>query len=111
SNAFPFGFLKEVEQREEDPNVFVSPLSASMALAMTTDGARGVTQDEMRTTLGFGEMTLEEINASYASLMDLLLRLDDSVDIRIANALWMRQGMAFYDYFVADAQEYYIAAT
>jgi serpin B len=47
--AFAFEFLREVT-REEDPaaNIFVSPLSASMALGMALAGAEAETFQAMR---------------------------------------------------------------
>src|SRR5690606_19487506 len=42
SNAFAFDLLREAHAREQEhPNVVVSPFSASMALAMTMNGAAG----------------------------------------------------------------------
>jgi serpin B len=90
SNAFAFSLLRQAPER--GGNVFVSPLSVSMALGMTMNGARGQTRDEMASTLGFGGMTPDEVNASYKSLTSLLLGLDRSTDVRLANSIWYRQG-------------------
>lgn len=109
SNAFAFGFLREVGAVENRPNFFISPLSASMALGMTMNGAAGGTQAEMREALGFGEMTLEEINQSYRSLIDLLLNLDQDVDMRIANSLWLREGFPFRESFLTTTRDYFDA--
>ncbi|HEX7069760.1 MAG TPA: serpin family protein [Rhodothermales bacterium] len=109
SNDFAFGFLREVDAAEAGSNVFISPLSASMALAMTLNGAAGETQDEMRTMLGFGDLSVEEMNASYRSLIDLLLDLDDAVEMRIANALWLREGTGFHESFLATTRDYFDA--
>lgn len=109
SNSFAFGFLREVDAIEDDPNVFLSPLSASMALGMTMNGAAGETQSEMRETLGFEGMSLEEINTSYRNLIDLLVDLDETVEMRIANALWMREGFDFREPFLAATQDYFDA--
>ena len=73
----------------------MSPLSASMALGMTMNGASGSTFDEMRSTLGLGLQSSAEINASYRSLIDMLRALDRTVDVRIANAIWYRAGFPF----------------
>ncbi|MBI4541275.1 MAG: hypothetical protein HY704_17370 [Gemmatimonadetes bacterium] len=43
SNRFGVELLKEVYAREVGPNVVISPLSASMALGMTLNGAAGET--------------------------------------------------------------------
>jgi serine protease inhibitor len=93
SNAFAFKLLRDAPP--ENGNVFVSPLSVSMALGMAMNGARGTTRDEMRGTLGFGAMSPEEVNGSYHSLIDLLRGLDGTTDMRLANSIWYRQGFPF----------------
>lgn len=113
SNTFAFGLLREVYRRETEPNVFLSPLSASMALGMTLNGAATATFDSMRATLGFQGLTQAEINRSYRDLTNLLLKLDPKVELRIANSIWARKGEpflpSFFDavtaWFGAEARE------
>jgi serpin B len=111
SNHFAFGLLREVSARDTASNIFLSPLSASMALGMTMNGARGDTYEGMRSTLGFAGMGQDEINASYRSLIDLLRGLDRGVDMRIANALWLRQGFPLRPEFVAGSRQFFDAET
>ena len=91
SNAFAFSLFRELQRAEPERNLFVSPLSASMALGMTLNGAGGETFEEMRQTLRLAGLTLPEINASYRSLIDLLHGLDPGVAFQIANSVWYRQ--------------------
>ena len=88
ANTFGFNLLKEVNGSFADSNVFLSPLSASMALGMTMNGAEGTTFEEMRATLGFGPRTYEELNNAYRSLIALLRELDPKVEFKIANAIY-----------------------
>jgi serpin B len=90
-NDFAFRFLEQVYQTVPDSNLFLAPLSASMALGMTMNGATGSTFEEMRTTLGFQGMSLDQINQGYRDLVDLLLGLDPSVEIGIGNSIWYRE--------------------
>jgi hypothetical protein len=54
SNVFAMDLLREsVTSRPAEANVFLSPLSASMALGMTMNGAAGETWTQMRDALGF----------------------------------------------------------
>jgi len=99
SNEFAFELLREVYERTEEPNVFLSPLSASMALGMTLNGAAGGTFDAMRATLGFEGLTQEAINRSYHGLTDLLLGLDEQVELEIANSTWARKDRSFLPSF------------
>jgi serine protease inhibitor len=106
SNRFAFGLLREVARAHEPgDNVFLSPLSASMALGMTMNGAAGETHGEMRDMLGFEGMTRGEINAAYRGLIDLLVGLDPSVETRLANSIWYRTGFPIASDFVETVRE------
>jgi serine protease inhibitor len=111
SNSFAFGLLREASARDTASNVFLSPLSASMALGMTMNGARGETFEGMRSALGFGTMSQADINASYRSLIDLLRGLDSKVEMRIANALWTRKGFPLRTDFVTTTRDFFGAET
>jgi len=105
SNRFAFDLLKKASH--PDSNLFLSPLSASMALGMTMNGAAGETWDQMRQALAFGGLPEEEINASYQSLLELLVGLDPSVETAIANSIWSRQGFPVLPTFLDAVQEHF----
>lgn len=99
SNAFGLDLMREVVGADSRPNVVLSPLSASMALGMTLNGADGTTFDAMRATLGFDGLTQGEINDAYRALIDILTELDPDVRFDIANAVWAREDVPFHDAF------------
>ena len=106
ANAFGIALLAEMAGRDERPNVVLSPLSASMALGMTMNGAAGETFQAMSTTLGFEGLSQAEINDAYRGLIELLTGLDRDVRFDIANAIWANEGIPFHQTFfdaVADA--------
>jgi serine protease inhibitor len=107
SNAFGFDLLRAVNQTRADKNVFISPLSATMALGMTMNGTAGSTFDEMRSTLRFGTTPLDRINTSYNSLITLLRGLDPAVDFRIANSIWYRNTFPVEQAFVNTTQQFF----
>lgn len=92
SNSFGFTLLREVADEHAGQNVVLSPFSASVALGMAYAGANGATEAAMRQTLGWGAQSRANILAGYRNLPSLLLELDPKVDIRSANALWVRNG-------------------
>ena len=60
---FAFRFFNQVCKTEvEKPNLFISPLSASLCLSMIANGALGNTLSEMTDVLGFSGYSLEEVN-------------------------------------------------
>lgn len=100
SNTFGFKLFKEIVRQEADSNIFISPLSVTMALGMTLNGANGETRDSMAETLELSGMSMEEINDSYRSLIDFLSSLDEKVKFQIANSIWPRLGFPVEEEFI-----------
>src|SRR5688500_3618172 len=67
-NEFAVDLLRQIHFASPDSTHFVSPLSASMALGMTMNGATGDTRSQMQGMLGLGDLTADEINVSYRDL-------------------------------------------
>jgi serine protease inhibitor len=109
SNAFAFDLLRQINTEQRASNVFVSPLSASMALGMTANGAAGTTYDAMRNALHLGDASRQEVNEGYKSLIALLRGLDKSTDFRIANSIWYETSFPFNDIFLADSKSFFDA--
>lgn len=109
NNAFAFDLFRTVNLDEHKENVFVSPLSASMALGMTANGANGTTYDEMRSTLHLTGSTREDVNGSYKSLISLLRGLDPQTRFTIANSIWYDQTFPFNASFLDESKQYFDA--
>jgi serine protease inhibitor len=99
SNEFAFDLLREVYRRAEQPNVFISPFSASMVLGMLLNGADHETYQAIRAALRLDGLTQEEINRSYRDLTSMLLGLDRQVELGIANSVWVRQEFPLHQSF------------
>ena len=108
-NAFTFDLLRAVRKHSTDANVFISPLSVSMALNMTLNGAVGATADEMRTALREAGYSTADINAYSRELREALLRADPKTTIGIANSIWYRQGATIKAPFLEANRTYYDA--
>jgi len=102
SNKFGFNIFKEIinSKHGKDKNVFISPLSISMALTMTYNGANGETKEAMAKTLELSDMSIDNVNDSYAGLIELLTHLDPDVTFEIANSIWFRQGYEIEKEFI-----------
>ena len=108
-NAFTFDLLRAVRKHTDKANVFISPLSVSMALNMTLNGAAGATADEMRTALRESGYSTADINAYSRELREALLRADPKTTIGIANSIWYRQGETVKAPFIEANRTYYDA--
>ena len=108
-NLFGFKVFRKVAEIETGRNMFISPLSISMALGMTLNGAEGVTEQEMEEVLELSGLTQEEINQSYQSLIRLLSNLDPKVKFEIANSIWTRSGFDVKEPFYQNNRKYFDA--
>ncbi len=97
---FGFRLMNTLRTAEKDKNVFISPASVSMALAMTYNGAAGRTGQVMAETLGVQGLSLDEINNTYAMMLNDLNSTGSLVTLNIANSLWAGVGEEFLNPFL-----------
>ena len=95
NTKFGFKLLHDLREQEAGPNIFISPLSISIALTMTYNGAVGETERAMAEVLEIDALDLPTINNSNKALRDSLENPDPKVEISIANSIWSRQGIEF----------------
>ena len=109
-NRFAFSLFGEIaRQTSPDSNLFISPLSAAMALAMAYNGAAGATQAEMQQVLQLDGMTLDDVDQSYRSLIGLLRGLDPQVAFTLANSVWYDRRYAPTPEFLDATRTYFDA--
>jgi serine protease inhibitor len=92
NTQFALTMLQQLDAPESGENLCFSPLSLSLALSMTLNGAEGETYDAIAKTLGYTEQKLDAINAQARALTRLLNPADKSITVRMANGLWVQQG-------------------
>ena len=110
SNEFGLDIFQKIAAEETaDKNLFISPTSISLALAMTWNGARTATADSMAYALRFPDLDTNEINAVYRDLMNGLTTVDEKVLLSIANSIWYRQDFLVENDFIAVNRNYYNA--
>ena len=99
NSAFAFDLYHALGEKEK--NLFYSPYSISVALAMTYAGARGETESQMSDALRF-RLSQDRLHSSLNSL-DLKLASrgegGDGFRLSIANAIWGQQGYRFLPRF------------
>ena len=76
---------------ENGENTLISPLSVMCALAMTVNGAKGETREQMEAALG---MSAEELNFYLCSYVNNLPQ-GDKYKLKLANSIWLRDDERF----------------
>jgi len=108
-NKFGIKLFKEIVKEQGEANIFISPLSVSMVLGMTYNGANGSTKEAMEKTLELSGLTVEEVNESYKNLINLLTQLDPRVQFDIANSIWYRDIFTPQTEFLDICNQYFNA--
>jgi serpin B len=107
--SFGLALLQQGSALNLKQNVFISPLSIFLALAMTENGAAGETKAAMRRVLALpADASEEAVNESTAALMTTL-QSQGKTELAIANALWVDVSSTIAPDFVRLCQEIYDA--
>ncbi|MCL0104945.1 serpin family protein [Dehalococcoidia bacterium] len=112
NSAFAFDLYQSL--READGNLFYSPYSISMALAMTYAGARGETARQMADTLHFTHL-VDHLHQAFNRLdMELARRGEGALGrdgegfrLNIVNAIWGQKDFRFLSEFLDVLAENY----
>jgi len=123
-------YLKLLDKRS-DNNIFVSPLSISMALCMTLNGADTDTAQSIKDTLKLSGMEMDEINSMNETLISTFCadereqepetpendpfaseeKRESKLVINVANSLWAREGLTLKSDFAEICENKYKAQT
>lgn len=109
-NVFGLELLRRQAAASLDGNVVVSPVSLHAVLAMALNGAEGATAREMRDALALGDLDLAAVDQGWADLI-WLAQAGEKPEIRIADSMWLRDGVPFRPAFVDANRDYFDAET
>jgi serpin B len=113
NSAFAYDLYRYLREQESG-NLFYSPHSISLALAMTYAGARGETAQQMADTLHF-TLPPDRLHAAVNSLDQTLSHRGEGAQgkdgegfrLNIVNAIWGQTGYTFLDEFLDTLAAYY----
>ena len=92
--------------KSEEGNIFFSPYSISTALAMTYEGAKGQTAEEMQSVFYFPEDDAVR-RTGYANLFNEINKEDKKYKLHTANALWPRIDFQLLEEYQNTIDTYY----
>ena len=108
-NDMGLKMVAALSARRPKQNVFISPLSIFMALAMTESGAGGATRDAMRQALSVPPgLSDDQLRGSASALMKVL-QAERGAELLIANGLWSDSSMPMSQDFVKRCNTFYQA--
>jgi len=105
--------LYKLHTSSTSDNIFMSPLSISVALAMTFLGARSQTKSQMGAVLHFSDVEQEDeeshLHVAFADIQQALSKPDQPYKLYMANRLFAEKSYKFLDEFLAAGRKHYSA--
>jgi serpin B len=107
-NQFAVDLYAQLDREQSGKNLFFSPTSISLALAMTAAGARGPTQSEMAKVLHL-DADLAQARVHYCQLLKQWNAVGEkrAYQLRVANRLWGQKGYAIRPEFLTLTRQQY----
>ncbi len=104
NNKFAFELYSKLD-KYIDGNMFYSPYSVSAALAMTYEGAKGQTADEIKSVFHFPETGV--LRPNFAAIYNNINKKDKSYKLSTGNALWTQKDYVFLEDYKSMVEKYY----
>lgn len=109
NTKFGLKLFAQVAAQDAGKNVFISPASIGLALAMTYNGAVAETKEAMAKALEIQGMSHDQLNRGSDQLRQALESPDPKVELSIANSLWAKKGLGFNPDFLMRVKQFYRA--
>ena len=104
NNQFALELYTELSKNGKE-NIFYSPYSISAALAMTYEGAKGETKDEIKSVFHFPEDST--LRPNFAKIYNDINKNEEDYELRTGNALWVQKDYPFLEDYINIVEKYY----
>lgn len=104
NNTFALNLYKTLITKEKG-NIFYSPYSLSAALAITYEGAKGQTAQEIADVFGFPQ--LQDLRPNFAAIYRQINQTNNNYQLSTGNALWAQKGYQFLPEYISNIEKYY----
>lgn len=106
--SFAFDLYRQLKER--DSNLFFSPYSISVALAMTCTGAAGTTGEQISAVMHF-ELSQDKLHPAFNWLEQEIVGRSEGIDeafrLQVVNAIWGQKNYKFRAAFLDTLAENY----
>ncbi|MBP6470483.1 MAG: serpin family protein [Chloroflexi bacterium] len=109
NNTFGLALMNHLLTEQPAINIFISPASISVALAMTANGADDETAVALQRTLHLGAMSKAMFNQAYQLLWHSFDTADPLVVLAMVNSLWAEPQFPFAAQFLQQVTQHYAA--
>ncbi|OKH38142.1 hypothetical protein NIES2119_11345 [[Phormidium ambiguum] IAM M-71] len=109
NTRFSLKLFSQLQSKQANQNIFISPASVSVALAIAYNGSNGETKQAIGRTLELQEMSIQDLNQANALIKNQLQESSFKSQFKIANSLWLDKKETIKPDFSQKIQQYYQA--
>lgn len=108
-NDFAFNLYRSVSVSRQGRSTIVAPLSLGMVLGMLHDGAQGRTASEILDVLCLYDVTKDEVNQLFATIISETPQIDTTVTCHLASMVAANKDISLSETFRSDMATFYHA--
>ncbi|WP_075343338.1 serpin family protein [Tenacibaculum agarivorans] len=110
NNKFALQFIEEAFKTEEsNKNIMLSPVSLSLALGMTYNGAETSTKEAFEKTLCYEGLERSQINDVNKNIIDYISSSTQGSIFEVGNSIWANTKYTIKEEFIALNKDFYSA--
>ncbi|XP_072416613.1 leukocyte elastase inhibitor A-like isoform X2 [Chiloscyllium punctatum] len=102
---FTLDLFRKLIENNQDGNIFFSPFSISVALAMVYLGAKNNTASQMAKTLHFDQV--QNVHSGFQEMQSEINRADAAYLLKVANRLYGEKTYSFLEEFLTSSMKFY----
>ncbi|XP_060705875.1 leukocyte elastase inhibitor-like [Hemiscyllium ocellatum] len=102
---FTLDLFRKLIESNQDGNIFFSPFSISVALAMVHLGAKNNTASQMAKTLHFDQV--QNVHSRFQEMQSEINRADAAYLLKVANRLYGEKTYSFLEEFFTSSMKFY----
>jgi len=106
---FSLKLFSQLQTKQANQNIFISPASVGVALAIAYNASNGETRQAIGRTLELQEISIKDVNEANALLKNQLEESSFKSQLKIANSLWIDKQETIKPDFNQKIQQYYQA--
>lgn len=109
NNTFGIDIFSKINTISPNQNLMFSPLSLHIAMSMAYNGTCKQTSVEIQNALKLNDISLEDINKCYKTIIKELVRVDKKVTFSVANSFWFDKNFSVQNEYKENLEENYYA--
>jgi serpin B len=106
NTEFALDLYRKISTTKDD-NIFMSPLSISVAIAMTYLGARENTRSQMGNVMHFDDLDEAQLHQAFNELHSSINEGSQSYKLYMANRLFGEKSFAFIEEYLSSSKKHY----